>query len=196
MSSEEYNFRYYMSTSQGSMPEFARQQGTRFLRTLAAVTLLVGVIALPAAVVVLGLLPAAAGYLVVAMGSLALIVSGAWDTGTDSDEPMEIGSRNSRETIFVVAILYAVIAGAFSLLLLVSAGLGFLATQFGYPTVGLVLSAGYPYVDNWLSGVDGRLSVVNLGCTVIALLLRGLSVLYAIPGSLVDEANYQRRNLY
>lgn len=193
-----------MSTGQQSLRGFAVADGLLFLRTLAGMLVLVGVVALPAAVVVLGLLPEMAGYLVVAMASLTIILLGAWDSirGQEAEstrgEEVEVSIEveNSREAVVFITILYALLAGAFSLLLVVSAALGFGAAQSGFPTAGLVLAAVYPYLDNWMTGIDERFSVVNLGGNSIAMFLRAFSVLYRIPGSLVDEARNHRRNLY
>lgn len=185
-----------MSTANRSLQAFAVADGLLFLRSLAQMLVLVGMVALPAAVVVLGLIPEMVDYLIVSMSSLMLVLLGAWDLTSDEGSEESIEIENSRQAVIVITVSYTTLAGTYSPVLVVSAALGFGAAQLGFPTVGLILAAVYPYLDKWLAGVDERLSVANLGGNSIAILLRGFTVLCRVPGSLGDEARNHRRYLY
>lgn len=188
-----------MSSRQNSLPSFLRAESLSFLKLSGGMTLFVGVISLPAAVVILSLLPEALGYLAVTMGSLVLIMTGTWDGSSESDDGDDgesLGFETPREMLIVSAILYAVLAGAFSLLLVASAGLGYAITQSGYPTIGIAVAFGLSFVDNRLARVDSRLSIVNLSGAAVGWLLRALLVLYSVPSSLVSQVNRHRRQLY
>lgn len=189
-----------MTGSHQSLSTFAKTEITRFLRVLVGMVLLVGVIGLPATVVILGLLPEAIDYLVVAMASLVVLMTGTWDrhssrgrrTGEDDSPTFE----TTNEAIFVTAVLYAFLAGAFSALLVTSVGLGYAIVQLGFPTVGLAAAVAFPYLDHWGSNLPVSISVVNLSWLVIARLLEVLSFLLNVPSSLTAEVNHHRRNLY
>lgn len=191
-----------MTGSHGSLPAFARAESLHFGRLLVAMMILVGVISLPATVVVLGLLPGASGHLVVAMASLVLITTGAWDgaspdgNGRSPAEEPVIDYEGGRDAIFIFAVVYVVFAGMFSTVLVASAGLGYVVAQSGFPAAGLVAAAGFPFLDRWMAGVDGRFSVVNGSEKLMESLLRCISIIYSLPASLGEDVREQRRNIY
>lgn len=192
------SYRYRMSTSEQSLLSFAQTETAKFSRMLVGMVLLVSVAALPATVTVLAFLPEAVGYLVISMASLTILFVGTWDGQSDEtgDEESSITFNNTKEAIYVTAILYTFLAGSFSALLVVSAGLGYLATSLGAPAFGLIIAAIFVYLDHWIANQITYLSVVNCSWKVIERLLRALSVLFNLPTSLPAQANHQRRNLY
>lgn len=189
-----------MSSSHGSLPEFAAGESIRFVRLLVATMVLVCVISLPATVVVLGLLPAASGHLVVAMASLVLVATGALDgtapAADDRSRDSTIRYDEAGDAIVVFAVVYAVFAGSFSSVLVASASLGYLVAGAGFPTVGLVAAAGAPFFDRRLAGIDARLSIVDATGKLMEYLLRGMGVVHSLPSSLGEDVREQRRNIY
>lgn len=187
-----------MSTSNQSLPSFVQAETTKFLRILLGMGLFVGVLALPATVAILSLVPEALVYLVISMASLTILLVGTWDSQPNESEDDEdnITFDDTKQAIYVTAILYTFLAGSFSALLVVSAGLGYGATYFGFPTLGFVIAAIFVYVDHWIANQVRYLSVVNCSWKVIERLLRALSILFNLPTSLPAQANHQRRNLY
>lgn len=178
-----------------SLPAFARAESLAFWRILTAMSVLVGIISLPAAVVILGTVPDAVGFLLAAMASLVIIMSGVWDhSHADSDGSAR--NTNGHDSIFVIAIYYLFFAIAFSSLLVVSTSLGYLISTVGFSGIGLLAAAGFVFVDHWLAGLDRRLSVVTLSASAFEYPLRFFSVVYRLPSTLYEDAHRQRQNLY
>lgn len=180
-----------------TLTSFVYTESVNFIRRTVGVALLVTVIALPAAVFILGLLPEAFGYLIVSLFSLIVILVGAFTKGgeeQEEDEELKFDSR--REALLLTAIFYTILATPFSTLLVVSAGFGYLIMGLGYPTIGWMFAAILPFIDRWSAGIYRYASIVNLVGLAISYVIVTVSFIYSIPNRLPNPGWDHRRKIH
>lgn len=174
---------------------FLRRESAQFARRLFGITLLVSVFALPAVVAILVAVPEAIDYLVVALGAMVVLVTGAFDRGVkemDDDENHEVDS----DPLVTMGVVYAILAVPTSVVLILSAlGAHYIAIA-GYPFIALVFTFALPTVDKELSGLDARLSPGSVSSRAVIYALGMLAAVYHLPSGLRETATRQRRRFY
>jgi len=185
-----------VETQSQSILSFTISESSRFLRLLVGSLFFVILIAMPAALAVLLVDSEAIPFLILAMSGFVLITVGLFDYINQEREISEESTQSAQPTVFIVVLLYTLIALPASATLVVSAFVGLFLTVSGYPLAGLIGALVVPAIDRRLFRVRWFLSLTGVAQILTERALFFAFTIARLPTSAIEEISAENRLLY